>query len=115
MLLAALVGAGVAIIGINSLKVGDGATGGAPGEVGGSSARSSLTSSNPPPAKAALARNALPRMTLFRRSGAASLPKQQPVVTRAVSTPVATVADSEIELILRQAADHFDRVRQPMV
>lgn len=109
MLLAALVGAGVAVIGINSLKVGDGSAGGTPGEVGGSSAQSSLTSNNLPPAKAAPARIAVPRMALFRRSSVAASAKQQPVAARAVPAPVAAVADSEIDLILRQAAGHFDK------
>ena len=109
MLLAALVGAGVAIIGINSLKVGDGATGGTLTGADGSSAPPSLTSSNLPPAKAASARIAAPRVALFRRSSVAVPAKHQPIVSRAVSTPVAAVADSEIALILRQAADHFDK------
>ena len=43
MLLAALVGAGVAVVGINSLKLGDGAADGTPGEAGGAAAPVSYT------------------------------------------------------------------------
>ena len=109
MLLAALVGAGVAVVGINSLKLGDGAADGTPGEAGGAAAQASLTSSNLPPAKAAPARMAAPRVALFRRTSAAVPSRQQPVVAKVASTPVAAVQDSEIQLILRQAADHFDK------
>jgi len=109
MFLAALVGAGVAVIGINSLKVGDGAAGGTPGEAGGPATQASLTSSNLPPAKAASARMVAPRVALFRRASAAVPSRQQPVVAKVVSTPVAVVEDSEIQMILRQAAGHFDK------
>ena len=104
MLLAALVGAGVAVLGVNSLK-----DGGGPAEGGGSSGESSLISSNPSPAKGAPARIAIPRLPMFQRSVVAAPLPQGPAVVQAASPPAAAIADSEIQMILRQAAGYFDR------
>ena len=82
MLLAAVVGGGVALLGVNFLK--DDGLPVAPGdarETGNAASR--LVSSNPPP-KAALAPIAIPRRPIFQRTGIV-LPKP------AIAKPVATV------------------------
>ena len=100
MLLAAVVGGGVALLGVNFLK--DDGLPVAPGdarETGNAASR--LVSSNPPP-KAALAPIAIPRRPIFQRTGIA-LPKP------AIAKPVATVQDSEIQALLAEADRFFAR------
>lgn len=100
MLLAAVVGGGVALLGVNFLK-NDGLPV-APGdarETGNAASR--LVSSNPPP-KAALAPIAIPRRPIFQRTGIV-LPKPT------IAKPVATVQDSEIQAILAEAGRFFAR------
>ena len=100
MLLAAVVGGGVALLGVNFLK--DDGLPVAPGdarETGNAASR--LVSSNPQP-KAALAPIAIPRRPIFQRTGIV-LPKP------AIAKPVATVQDSEIQAILAEAGRFFAR------
>lgn len=99
MLLAAVAGAGVAVLGVMAFQIGGGPAGPASSSDEGSSSPASLISSNPPPAKAASFRRAIPRLPIFTRSGGVPAP----------SKPVDVVQDSEIQLILRQAAGHLDR------
>ena len=100
MLLAAVVGGGVALLGVNFLK--DDGLPVAPGdarETGNAASR--MVSSNPPP-KAALAPIAIPRRPIFQRTGIV-LPRP------AIAKPVATVQDSEIQAILAEADRFFAR------
>ena len=100
MLLAAVVGGGVALLGVNFLK--DDGLPVAPGdarETGNAASR--LVSSNPQP-KAALAPIAIPRRPIFQRTGIV-LPRP------AIAKPVATVQDSEIQAILAEAGRFFAR------
>jgi len=100
MLLAAVVGGGVALLGVNFLK--DDGLPVAPGdarETGNAASR--MVSSNPPP-KAALAPIAIPRRPIFQRTGIV-LPRP------AIAKPVATVQDSEIQALLAEADRFFAR------
>ena len=100
MLLAAVVGGVVALLGVNFLK--DGGLPVAPGDVRETgNAASRIFSSNPPP-KAALAPIAIPRRPIFQRTGIV-LPRP------AIAKPVATVQDSEIQAILAEADRFFAR------
>ena len=95
MLLAAVVGGGVALLGVNFLK--DDGLSVAPGaaqETGNAASR--IVSSNPSP-KAALSPITIPRRPIFQRTGL-SLPK-----------PVVTIQDSEIQAILAEANRFFAR------
>ena len=100
MLLAAVVGGGVAVIGVkflqdDSLPVVSGGV----QEAGSAAAR--LVSSNPPP-KAALAPLAIPRRPIFQRSGI--------VLSRPpAAKPGAAVQDAEIQAILTEADRFFSR------
>ena len=100
MLLAAVVGGGVALLGVNYLK--DDGLPVAPGDIGETgNAASRMVSSNPPP-KAALASIAIPRRPIFQRTGIV-LPRP------AIAKSAATVQDSEIQAILAEADRFFAR------
>ena len=102
MLLAAVVGAGVAVAGIQFLQR-DGLSPAAQGDPAGQAVSSQkLTTLNPAP-KAAPAPLAIPRKPIFLRRGAA-LPK--PVATRQT---VAPVPDAEIQGLLAEADRFFAR------
>ena len=100
MLLAAVVGGGVALLGVNFLMdVGLPVAPGDARETGNAASR--LVSSNPQP-KAALAPIAIPRRPIFQRTGIV-LPKP------AIAKPVATVQDAEIQASLAEAGRFFAR------
>ena len=102
MLLAAVVGAGVAVAGIQFLQR-DGLSPAAQGDPAGQAGSSQkLTTLNPAP-KAAPAPLAIPRKPIFLRRGAA-LPK--PVATRQTVSPV---PDAEIQGLLAEADRFFAR------